>query len=53
MNGLAQVTNPAIDSLREGLVMSLEMNLGKRENLLHAGPENAAQVGILCPSFVQ
>jgi len=27
--------------------MSLEMNLGKRENLLNAGPENAAQVGIL------
>lgn len=45
----AQVTNPAIDSLREGLVMSLEMNLGKRENLLHAGPENAAQVTLSDP----
>lgn len=44
---LGQVTNPAIDSLREGLVMSLEINLGKRENLLDAGPANAAQVGIL------
>lgn len=39
-----QVTNPAIDPLREGLVMSLEVNLGKRENLLVPGPENAAQV---------
>ena len=44
---LAQVTNPAIDSLREGLVMSLEINLGKRENMLDAGPANAAQVGVL------
>eukprot|EP00897_Mesotaenium_endlicherianum_P005262 jgi/Mesen1/4764/ME000242S03939 len=39
----AQVTNPAIDPLREGLVMSLDMNLGKRENLLVVGPENANQ----------
>uniref|UniRef100_A0A7I4EHL8 glutamate synthase (ferredoxin) n=1 Tax=Physcomitrium patens TaxID=3218 RepID=A0A7I4EHL8_PHYPA len=45
----AQVTNPAIDSLREGLVMSLEMNLGKRANLLNAGSENAAQVTLSDP----
>ncbi|PNH05784.1 Ferredoxin-dependent glutamate synthase, chloroplastic [Tetrabaena socialis] len=30
----AQVTNPPIDPLREGLVMSLEMRLGARGNLL-------------------
>ena len=30
----AQVTNPAIDPLREGLVMSLEMTLGAKGNLL-------------------
>ncbi|KAG0487915.1 hypothetical protein HPP92_006726 [Vanilla planifolia] len=40
----AQVTNPAIDPLREGLVMSLEVNIGKRENILDVGPQNASQV---------
>ncbi|PSS15725.1 Ferredoxin-dependent glutamate synthase [Actinidia chinensis var. chinensis] len=40
----AQVTNPAIDPLREGLVMSLEINIGKRGNILEVGPENASQV---------
>ncbi|KAM7505251.1 hypothetical protein LguiB_004155 [Lonicera macranthoides] len=40
----AQVTNPAIDPLREGLVMSLEVNLGKRGNILEVGPQNASQV---------
>ncbi|KAM0836082.1 hypothetical protein ACQ4PT_062543 [Festuca glaucescens] len=39
----AQVTNPAIDPLREGLVMSLEVNIGKRGNILEVGPENADQ----------
>jgi glutamate synthase (ferredoxin) len=39
-----QVTNPAIDPLREGLVMSLEVNLGKRENLLEVDAKNADQV---------
>ena len=39
-----QVTNPPIDPLREGLVMSLEMRLGKRGNLLTPGPESYAQV---------
>ncbi|CAJ1914664.1 unnamed protein product [Sphenostylis stenocarpa] len=39
----AQVTNPAIDPLREGLVMSLEVNIGKRGNILEIGPENASQ----------
>ena len=33
----AQVTNPPIDPLREGLVMSLEMRLGGRGNLLQTG----------------
>jgi len=45
----AQVTNPAIDSLREGLVMSLEINLGKRGNILDAGAQNAAQVALTSP----
>jgi len=34
----AQVTNPAIDPLREGLVMSLAMNLGNKGNLLAKEP---------------
>uniref|UniRef100_A0A803LSZ8 glutamate synthase (ferredoxin) n=1 Tax=Chenopodium quinoa TaxID=63459 RepID=A0A803LSZ8_CHEQI len=42
----AQVTNPAIDPLREGLVMSLEVNIGKRGNILEVGPENASQKGV-------
>ncbi|KAK4359624.1 hypothetical protein RND71_021853 [Anisodus tanguticus] len=45
----AQVTNPAIDPLREGLVMSLEVNLGKRRNILEVGPENASQVILPSP----
>eukprot|EP00249_Psilotum_nudum_P024065 c29078_g1_i2 orf=699-5618(+) len=45
----AQVTNPAIDPLREGLVMSLEVNLGKRENILEVGPQNADQVTLAGP----
>jgi len=45
----AQVTNPAIDPLREGLVMSLEVSLGKRENILEVGPKNAAQVTLTSP----
>ncbi|XP_024037306.1 ferredoxin-dependent glutamate synthase 1, chloroplastic/mitochondrial isoform X2 [Citrus sinensis] len=45
----AQVTNPAIDPLREGLVMSLEVNIGRRGNILEAGPENASQVILSSP----
>uniref|UniRef100_A0A0D9X2F6 glutamate synthase (ferredoxin) n=1 Tax=Leersia perrieri TaxID=77586 RepID=A0A0D9X2F6_9ORYZ len=45
----AQVTNPAIDPLREGLVMSLEVNIGKRRNILQVGPENADQVTLSSP----
>ena len=37
----AQVTNPAIDPLRESLVMSLSIQLGERGNLLDAKPEYA------------
>ncbi len=43
----AQVTNPPIDPLREGLVMSLAMRLGHRGNLLQPGPEAYSQVGLL------
>ncbi len=40
----AQVTNPAIDPLREKLVMSLDVSLGKKGNLLEA---TAADAGFL------
>ncbi|KAG9156250.1 hypothetical protein Leryth_009131 [Lithospermum erythrorhizon] len=45
----AQVTNPAIDPLREGLVMSLDVNLGKRGNILEVGPQNVSQVILKSP----
>ncbi|WP_084639309.1 glutamate synthase large subunit [Geitlerinema sp. PCC 9228] len=45
----AQVTNPAIDPLREGLVMSLEMLLGERGNLLDVKPEYAHLVKLQTP----
>jgi glutamate synthase (ferredoxin) len=45
----AQVTNPAIDPLREGLVMSLEMLLGERGNLLDVKPEYARLVQLQTP----
>lgn len=45
----AQVTNPPIDSLRENLVMSLNMVLGKRANLLDIQPDAARQLRIDSP----
>lgn len=45
----AQVTNPPIDPLREGMVMSLTMQLGERGNLLEAKPENARMLKINSP----
>lgn len=41
------MTNPAIDPLREGLVMSLEVNLGKRENLFEVDAKHVDQVVII------
>lgn len=45
----AQVTNPAIDPLREGMVMSLSMQLGERGNLLEAKPEFARLLKLETP----
>ncbi|HEX9084207.1 MAG TPA: glutamate synthase central domain-containing protein, partial [Gemmatimonadaceae bacterium] len=42
----AQVTNPAIDPIREQLVMSLAMNLGPQSNLLDETAEHAKQLRI-------
>jgi len=49
----AQVTNPPIDPLREGLVMSLEMRLGKRGNLLTPGPGTVDQVLLKSPVLLE
>jgi glutamate synthase (ferredoxin) len=45
----AQVTNPAIDPLREKLVMSLTMSLGARGNLLDPTPEAARKLKLDSP----
>ncbi|KAJ0969730.1 hypothetical protein J5N97_022607 [Dioscorea zingiberensis] len=43
------VTNPAIDPLREGLVISFEVNIGKHQNILEVGLQNATQVILSSP----
>lgn len=45
----AQVTNPPIDPLRESLVMSLNMQLGKRGNLLNIEPKAARLLKLKTP----
>ena len=45
----AQVTNPPIDPLREKLVMSLEMHLGRRGSALRPEPASAAVVHVASP----
>ena len=45
----AQVTNPPIDPLREGLVMSLMTFTGKQRNLLAETPEHCRQLKLTRP----
>jgi glutamate synthase (NADPH) large chain len=45
----AQVTNPAIDSIREELVMSMEVTLGKERNLLTESPEHCRKLKVEHP----
>ena len=45
----AQVTNPPIDPLREGLVMSLMSFTGKQRNLLDETPEHCRQLKLPHP----
>ncbi|MGD0899808.1 MAG: glutamate synthase large subunit [Thermoguttaceae bacterium] len=45
----AQVTNPPIDPLREGLVMSLMSFTGKQQNLLAETPEHCRQLKLPHP----
>ncbi|HZD85690.1 MAG TPA: glutamate synthase large subunit, partial [Gemmatimonadaceae bacterium] len=49
----AQVTNPAIDPIREQLVMSLAMNLGPQGNLLEETAEHAKQLRITQPILTE
>ncbi|KAJ9505421.1 hypothetical protein QJQ45_026361 [Haematococcus lacustris] len=49
----AQVTNPPIDPLREGLVMSMEMRLGGRGNLLTPGEATYRQVLLKSPILLE
>ncbi len=45
----AQVTNPAIDPLREGLVMSLMLFTGKKRNVLDESPLHCRQLKLPHP----
>ncbi|MCP9824702.1 glutamate synthase large subunit [Synechococcus sp. EJ6-Ellesmere] len=45
----AQVTNPPIDPLREELVMSLEMHLGRRGSALRPDPSAASVLHLATP----
>ena len=45
----AQVTNPPIDPLREGLVMSLMSYMGRQRNLLAESPEHCKQLRLPHP----
>ncbi|MBN1384362.1 MAG: glutamate synthase large subunit [Elusimicrobia bacterium] len=45
----AQVTNPAIDSIREKLVMSLESFIGPEKNILDETPEHSHKLRIKNP----
>jgi glutamate synthase (NADPH) large chain len=45
----AQVTNPAIDPIREELVMSLESFIGTGKNILDESPENCRKLRVCDP----
>ena len=45
----AQVTNPPIDPLREGVVMSLGMTLGKKESIYKVTEEGARLIHLESP----
>ncbi|MBD2503552.1 glutamate synthase large subunit [Anabaena azotica] len=49
----AQVTNPAIDPLREKLVMSLKVELGEKGNLLEPKPEYAKRLKLESPVLTE
>ncbi|MEE8422725.1 MAG: glutamate synthase large subunit, partial [Dehalococcoidia bacterium] len=48
----AQVTNPAIDSIREEVVMSLDTYVGRRHSMLEATPESARLMHLTSPLMI-
>ncbi len=49
----AQVTNPPIDSLREGIVMSLQTQIGPECNIFVPAPQHAEQIVLSSPILSQ
>ncbi|MBE0491741.1 MAG: glutamate synthase large subunit [Sulfurospirillum sp.] len=49
----AQVTNPAIDPIREKVVMSLNAGFGEMRNLLEETQENAKRIKSISPVLMQ
>jgi glutamate synthase (ferredoxin) len=49
----AQVTNPPIDPLREGVVMSLGMTLGKKESIYKVSEQGARLIHVKSPVLNQ
>ena len=49
----AQVTNPPIDPLREGVVMSLAMTLGKKESIYQVSEKGARLIHLDSPVLNQ
>ncbi|MEP5763977.1 MAG: glutamate synthase large subunit [Halieaceae bacterium] len=45
----AQVTNPPIDPLRETVVMSLETDVGREQDIFHEGPQHAERIILSSP----
>ena len=45
----AQVTNPAVDSIREELVMSMDITLGEEKNLLSESPSHCRKLKLSHP----
>jgi glutamate synthase domain-containing protein 2/glutamate synthase domain-containing protein 1/glutamate synthase domain-containing protein 3 len=45
----AQVTNPPLDAIREGLVTSMESTIGPERNLLEPEPESCRQINVRYP----
>jgi len=45
----AQVTNPPLDAIREGLVTSLSSSIGPEGNLLSVGPGNCRRIEVPLP----
>jgi glutamate synthase (ferredoxin) len=49
----AQVTNPPIDPLREGCVMSLDTFLGRKGNILQPTEDDARQIKLESPVLTE